>query len=144
MFGHLQAVAEVAEEPGIEQVHHSMLLAPDVQIHRHPVVCQLPAEGPEKHNPGSNAAWRRAALLQQLIKANGMPLLPQSKASSAISSCSLGSERLVRDRSFISHTKVPRYCRPALGFHTGYLSERQLLVLPRDFLGRPCGQHSHF
>lgn len=44
VFDHFLIVAKMTEESCIEQVHDSMLFPSNVQIHRHPVICQGCAE----------------------------------------------------------------------------------------------------
>lgn len=40
MFDHFLIVAEMAEEPRVEQMHDGVFLPSDVQIHRQPVIRQ--------------------------------------------------------------------------------------------------------
>lgn len=50
VFDHFLLMAKMAQEPRVEQVHDGMFFPSDVQIHRHPVVCQRRAERAERGN----------------------------------------------------------------------------------------------
>lgn len=52
VFDHFLSVAEMAQEPCVEQVHDGVFFPADVQIHGHPVVGQRSTEGPGRERNG--------------------------------------------------------------------------------------------
>ena len=64
MFDHFLIVAKMTEESRIEQVHDSVLFPSNVQIHRHPVICQRCAERAGRERNGHLLKKKKPTLLQ--------------------------------------------------------------------------------
>ena len=64
MFDHFLIVAKMTEESCIEQVHDRMLFPSNVQIHRHPLICQGCAERAGRKRDGHLLKKKKPTLLQ--------------------------------------------------------------------------------